>query len=82
MNVAEESALNDILLEATAGNDQAIEVVIEAIGNDDHATKALVEFMDGFSETSNPTLLQIKFNHQLAAALFKHIAEYVVSANE
>lgn len=78
MNMVKEGILSDIMLGATAGSDRAIEIVIEAIGNDDHATKALIEFMDGFSEGANPTLFQIQFNQQLSNALFKHIAEYIV----
>ena len=70
--------LGTVLLNASAGHQDSIGLIVEAIGNDDRATEALVDFMDGVTTGDNPTLLQLQFNQQLTTGLFKHIAEYIV----
>ena len=78
LNRLENRRLTDVLALATGGDDESINLVIEAIGNDDDATKAFVNFMDGVTVCDNPTLSQVHFNHQLTKKLFKHISEYIV----
>lgn len=78
MDAREKEILEDVLAMATAGRDVSINLVVEAISEDNHATESLVAFMDGITTGDNPTLLQIQYNQQLTNALFKHVADYIV----
>jgi hypothetical protein len=65
--------------QADSGDKLAVDQIIESVAQDRvHAGKALVNFMEGVSIGTNPTLAQIQFNQQLTNALFKHIADYLV----
>ncbi len=70
--------LEHVLELATGGDESSISLIVEAVGEDNHSTEALVNFMDGIILDPNPSPIQDKYNLQLMRALFKHIAEYIV----
>jgi hypothetical protein len=78
MDADQKEALERVIILSSGGDEQAINQVIEAIGNDQQATQALVNFMDGIAVSDNPSLLQIQYNQQLTNSLFKTIANYIV----
>jgi pantothenate kinase len=70
--------LEHVLELATGGDDSSINLIVEAVGEDNHATESLVALMDGAILGRNPTLMEIQYNQQLLTSLVKHIAEYIV----
>lgn len=70
--------LERIMELATGGDDIATLLIADGVGNDDHVTNSLIDFLDGFITGPNPTLMEMQFNQQLGTAMCKHFFEYLV----
>ena len=55
----------------------AVDLIIEPIGNDDAATRALVDFMATVTAGNDPTLLQLQLNQTAVNDLFNSISYYL-----
>lgn len=85
LNDTQDEYLNDLISMAMAGGEaesngifcDAVELIIEPVGNDDDTTKALVDFMATVTPGNDPTLLQLQLNQTAVNNLFNSISYYL-----
>jgi hypothetical protein len=85
LNDTQDEYLNELIGMALAGGEaesngifcDAVDLIIEPVGNDDDTTKALVDFMATVTPGNDPTLLQLQLNQTAVNNLFNSMAYYL-----
>jgi len=85
LNAEQDEHLTNLIGMALSGGEaesngifcDAVELIIEPVGNDDATTKALIDFMATVTPGNDPTLLQLQLNQTSINNLFNSMAYYL-----